>query len=83
MTELVSNAVVHGEGRVTLRARCVADGVRVEVVDEGEGQAARIRALAPPSGSTSGRGLRIVEASSRRWGAHEGTTHVWAEVPAS
>jgi hypothetical protein len=26
------------------------------------------------------RGLALVDAVSSRWGIHEGTTHVWAEV---
>ena len=80
-TELVTNAVVHGRGRITLKARIVGDVLRVEVVDEGTGQADRVRAQAPSDEATGGRGLQIVEALSRRWGAYEGTTTVWADVP--
>jgi anti-sigma regulatory factor (Ser/Thr protein kinase) len=78
-TELVNNAVVPGEGRITLRAELREDAVRVEVIDEGSGNAPQIRAEAEGDGS-GGRGLRIVDALSVRWGTFEGTTHVWADV---
>ncbi|HEY2653884.1 MAG TPA: hypothetical protein VGI50_18320 [Solirubrobacteraceae bacterium] len=34
-----------------------------------------------PSGSSLGRNLRIVDQLATTWGAFEGTTHVWAELP--
>jgi len=77
-TELVNNAVVHGEGRVVLRAQLRANALRVEVIDEGTGNAPKIREEADADG---GRGLRIVDAVAVRWGTFEGTTHVWADVP--
>jgi anti-sigma regulatory factor (Ser/Thr protein kinase) len=79
-TELANNAVVHGEGRITLCAELVADALRVEVVDEGTGNVPAIREEAEPDGF-GGRGLRIVDELSSRWGVFEGTTHVWADVP--
>jgi anti-sigma regulatory factor (Ser/Thr protein kinase) len=78
-TELVNNAVIHGEGRITLRAEVRVDAVRVEVVDEGTGKAPKIRRQAR-TGDPGGRGLRIVEAVAMRWGTFEGTTHIWADV---
>jgi anti-sigma regulatory factor (Ser/Thr protein kinase) len=78
-TELANNAVVHGEGRITLRAELRDDAVRVEVIDEGSGNAPRIREEAEGDGP-GGRGLRIVDALSVRWGTFEGTTHMWADV---
>lgn len=78
-TELVNNAVVHGEGRITLRTGLSGDAVRVEVIDEGAGSAPAIRADAQRD-APGGRGLRIVETLSARWGTFEGTTHVWADI---
>src|SRR3954469_5226867 len=79
-TELANNAVVHGEGRITLRARLRDDAIRVEVIDEGSGNVPTIREEAEADGP-GGRGLRIVDALSARWGTFEGTTHVWADIP--
>ena len=78
-TELVNNAVIHGTGRITLRAELRDDAVRVEVIDEGTRKAPKIRRQAR-IGDPGGRGLRIVEALAMRWGTFEGTTHVWADV---
>lgn len=83
VSELVSNAVVHGRGAITLRAHEVEDGVRVEVIDEGAERSDEICAQAHSETAEGGRGLQIVEALSRDWGAHEGTTHVWAEIAAA
>jgi serine/threonine-protein kinase RsbW len=78
-TELVNNAVIHGDGRIMLRAELRGDAVRVEVVDEGTGNAPKIRAQRRTD-DPGGRGLRIVDALSMRWGTFEGTTHVWADL---
>jgi anti-sigma regulatory factor (Ser/Thr protein kinase) len=80
VTELANNAVVHGEGRITLRAGLRDDAIRVEVIDEGSGNVPTIREEAEGDGP-GGRGLRIVDALSARWGTFEGTTHVWADIP--
>lgn len=76
-SELVSNAYLHGRGEIRLRAGTLADAVRVEVVDEGDPSRVGIR---PRPGADGGWGLRIVDRLARRWGAFEGTTHVWAEL---
>jgi anti-sigma regulatory factor (Ser/Thr protein kinase) len=80
LSELVSNAVKYGDGidlGVTFERR---DGCfRTEVVDEGTGFAATLREredLYTPGGW----GLPLVETLSDRWGAHEGSTHVWFEM---
>lgn len=78
-TELANNAVIHGEGRITLRAQVAGDAIRVEVIDEGSGNAPAIRHEVRADGP-GGRGLRIVDALAVRWGVFEGTTHVWADV---
>lgn len=85
ISELLSNALRHAAplpGSKIRIAWCIhADGVQVSVSDGG-GQT--VPELGEPTqGATGGRGLRIVEKLSRRWGTStgdEGTT-VWAEVP--
>jgi anti-sigma regulatory factor (Ser/Thr protein kinase) len=78
VSELVTNAVVHGAGRIHLTADLDEDRLRVEVGDEGSGleRAARGMSFRVPRGH----GLTIVGALSSRWGIREGTTHVWAEI---
>jgi signal transduction histidine kinase len=80
VTELANNAVVHGEGRVRLRTEVRDDAVRIEVIDEGTGNAPAIREEARDD-DTAGRGLQIVDTLAERWGTFEGTTHVWADLP--
>ncbi len=78
VSELVTNAVVHGKGVITLKLELAGDSLRVEVVDEGAGAAPAIREQGADDGG--GWGLRIVETLALEWGAYEGTTHVWAEL---
>ena len=77
-SELVTNAVRHGKGQVTLRASLDDDRLLVEVIDGGRGleQAFRHREFE----EIGGWGLKIVDSASSRWGTHEGTTHVWFEL---
>ena len=77
VSELVTNAVVHGRGAITLRIRVGADRLYGEVIDEGGGFEREVRERGP--NDLTGRGLLIVDALSSRWGIHEGTTHVWFE----
>ena len=81
VTELVSNAVRHGEGAVTLRVGLDADRLLVEVIDEGSGFEQVIRQTNVDQ--LGGFGLSIVDAEASRWGVHEGTTHVWFELERS
>jgi anti-sigma regulatory factor (Ser/Thr protein kinase) len=77
-SELVSNAVIHGEGKISVRAQFDQDRLLVEVIDQGHGFE---RAVTDRNfEDVGGRGLRIVEAEASRWGIHEGTTHVWFEL---
>jgi len=78
VSELVTNAVLHGVGRILLRTELDEDHVLIEVVDEGSGFEHAVRQV--PFDQLSGRGLAIVDATSSRWGIHDGTTHVWAEI---
>lgn len=78
LSELVTNAVVHGAGR-TIDVRLSADGpvVSGEVVDDGDG----FRVPPPPSlDAPGGRGLAIVGALTRSWGVERGSTHVWFQL---
>jgi anti-sigma regulatory factor (Ser/Thr protein kinase) len=78
VTELVENALTHGKGRIVLRLEKRPGVMRVEVCDEGENAAIKIRSHGTEIG---GWGLVLVDRLSDRWGAFEGTTHVWAELP--
>ena len=77
-SELINNAVLHGDGAIELRVDLDEHRLQIEVIDEGQGFEHVVREI--PFEDVSGRGLSIVEAVSSRWGIHEGTTHVWAEL---
>lgn len=79
VSELITNAIRHGGGvrAVTLTAR---DGyARIEVADNDETMPTP-RTAGPTD--TGGRGLLLIEALSRAWGARpdDGGKVVWAEV---
>ena len=84
-SELVTNAVRHGEGEVEVRVDVGAAAVRLEVLDEGA-----VVVEEPPGGKpvdrSGGWGLHLVRALSQAWGsgldAH-GRTLVWAELELS
>jgi anti-sigma regulatory factor (Ser/Thr protein kinase) len=73
VSELVTNAVVHGIGTITLRIDVQAGALRVEVADDGE----VALAPSPTTGAHGGWGLRIVDELSDDWGVLEGSTKVW------
>jgi anti-sigma regulatory factor (Ser/Thr protein kinase) len=80
VSELVTNAVRHGEGStVELIGRVRGGACRIEVVDGGDGfvptREHTLTHLDP-----RGRGLPMVAALADAWGAYEGgSTHVWFE----
>jgi anti-sigma regulatory factor (Ser/Thr protein kinase) len=75
-TELVSNAVRHGEGRyVSLEAEVDAETVRVTVRDSGD---CGLRLRVP--GESGGWGLRIVDALADQWGRDEEQHSVWFQL---
>jgi anti-sigma regulatory factor (Ser/Thr protein kinase) len=78
VSELVTNALIHGQGIITLRATDRDGRLLVEVIDEGGGFEREIRAR--DFDELGGRGLAIVDSQASRWGVHEGTTHVWFEL---
>lgn len=74
VSELVTNAVVHGRGRIELLAALDRERLLVEVSDEGPGlTSGHFHAVA-------GHGLWIVHAEASRWGIREGTAHIWFEL---
>ena len=80
VTELVTNALLHGGPPVRLRLQELPKGVRVEVADRG----AELP-VAPRRSSVAmtGRGLGLVSALSRSWGVdhdEQGGKVVWAEL---
>jgi anti-sigma regulatory factor (Ser/Thr protein kinase) len=85
VSELLSNALRHAEPLPGAEIRVAwsfeADAIQVTVCDGGSETAPVLGH--PTQAATGGRGLRIVEQLSTRWGTSrddEGTT-VWARVP--
>jgi anti-sigma regulatory factor (Ser/Thr protein kinase) len=82
-SELFTNAVLHGSGRIDIYVTLNQEAVRIAVVDDGHRtpERWRKRGAAPTPG---GRGLRIVDALASTWGNNldpTGRTRVWAEMP--
>jgi anti-sigma regulatory factor (Ser/Thr protein kinase) len=78
VSELVTNAIRHGWGEISLCASVDEDRLLVEVIDEGSGFERDLRRR--DYEQLGGWGLDIVDDVSSRWGVHEGTTHVWFEL---
>ncbi|HZU71977.1 MAG TPA: SpoIIE family protein phosphatase [Acidimicrobiales bacterium] len=79
VSELVTNALLHARGCTGVQVVDLPDGVRIEVSDARP--VPPVLGLASPDAMT-GRGLRLVDRLSSRWGARpvgEGKV-VWAEV---
>jgi anti-sigma regulatory factor (Ser/Thr protein kinase) len=81
-SEIVSNAVRHAAGRITLELVLDEEEVRVEVRD-GAPAAPVVRRSNP--GGIGGHGLTIVESLARSWGVERYEDHkvVWFEAPVS
>ena len=80
VSELVSNAVRHGCGRITLRAQLRDGRLLVEVIDEGQGFERELRERDFERRGTGRWGLSVVDTESSRWGIGRGTTRVWFEL---
>lgn len=80
VSELVTNAVIHGCGRVTLRAQLVEPHLLVDVIDEGDGFECELRKRDFQAPGVGGWGLSVVDAESSRWGLRTGRPHVWFEL---
>jgi anti-sigma regulatory factor (Ser/Thr protein kinase) len=81
VSEVATNALVHGRGNVRVRVHPTARGLRVEVHDGNPALPARRRATPMDEG---GRGIALVEALSAGWGAEHTADgkNVWFEVTA-
>lgn len=66
-SELVTNAVLHGEPPIELEIDVVGAGVRVAVRDSDTSTVMRRRPVSPDT--LSGRGLEIVHALASAWGS--------------
>src|SRR3954453_1012605 len=80
VTELVTNALLHGAPPVVLRISPVGSGVRIEVEDTGREMPIRMR---ENTEAMTGRGLSLVSRVTSGWGVQrkdEGGKVVWAEV---
>jgi DNA-binding NarL/FixJ family response regulator len=82
VSELVTNAVVHAESAPRIEIHLGRDAVRVAVLDD---DPALPRQRAPDEARPGGRGLRLVESISDRWGAErsDGGKVVWFEIDRS
>jgi anti-sigma regulatory factor (Ser/Thr protein kinase) len=79
-SELVTNAVLHSGGPITLWVEGNPDAIRVAVGDRG---AARPMLQSVGEGSDHGRGIRIVDEVATRWGtelADDDGKVVWFEI---
>lgn len=83
VSEVVTNAVMHGGSDVEVAVRLLPDALRFEVIDAGSAPAEVVASSAAAADDESGRGLAIVEALATRWGveAFNGGKSVWFEVP--
>lgn len=82
VSEVATNALVHGDGEVRVRVLATSTGVRVEVVDGSATMPEKRQAGAADEG---GRGVALVEALSTAWGSQP-RTHgkcVWFELDAA
>ena len=82
VTELVTNAVRHGDEPIELHVDLTDGTLRVEVADS-DRHVDDVHIAAGTTDSVTGRGLALVEGFSHRWGADgqadRGKT-VWAEL---
>jgi anti-sigma regulatory factor (Ser/Thr protein kinase) len=80
VSELVSNAVLHGTGHIELRVAYDGGRVTGDVVDEGAGFVRPTHWRAHDQ--IGGNGLHIVDRVASVWGIHDDTAHVWFEISA-
>ncbi|WP_219049284.1 ATP-binding protein [Streptomyces sp. JJ66] len=78
ISELVTNAVVHGAGEMVRFRLALANGhVRIEVADDSPARARVKRAGADDEG---GRGMLLVQALAESWGTSDDGTRTWCVV---
>lgn len=74
-SELVTNALVHGTGTISLRIDVEFGALRVEISDQGDAAVAP----SPTPGPHGGWGLRLVDQLADEWGVLEGS-RVWFRI---
>ena len=79
VSEVVTNALMHGAGTISLRIDVEPGAVRIEVSDQGEVAVTP----SPTPGAHGGWGLRIVEQLADEWGVENGSTKVWFRLARS
>jgi anti-sigma regulatory factor (Ser/Thr protein kinase) len=72
VTELVGNAIRHGEPPILLKIERTSRGLRIDVSDAGAQRPTYSR-----TAHTTRWGLRIVDALADRWGIAENASRVW------
>jgi anti-sigma regulatory factor (Ser/Thr protein kinase) len=80
ITELLSNAIVHGSGDISMCIRLTPESVEFQVHDDGSGGLVAPRT---PGRRGGGWGLHFVARLARDWGTHgagDGTC-VWFSLP--
>ncbi len=78
VSELTTNALLYGAGAIHLRVLFEPGMLSGEVVDEGTGFEREVGERGIDA--VGGNGLHMVGALAKRWGIHEGTSHVWFEL---
>lgn len=78
LTELVTNAFVHGSGSIEISAETDENCLLIEVIDQGQGF--RDPAAGRDADCIGGWGLDLVDKVANRWGIREGSGHVWFEL---
>lgn len=77
-TELVSNVIEHGKGvRIELRAELAGERLRVDIIDHGR----ELRPRAREQHEVGGLGLQLVDTLSEQWGAWDGGSSAWFQLP--
>jgi two-component sensor histidine kinase len=73
VSELVTNAMVHGAGQIEIRLSCAATGdLWTEIHDDGPGRPARQR---PSSDDEYGRGLELIDGLIELYGGTRGVVN--------
>jgi anti-sigma regulatory factor (Ser/Thr protein kinase) len=81
VSELVSNAVMHGTGTIAVGLGTDEEGVHVSVSDDGVGFTPSGEPVMPAPDSAGGRGLALVAMISIRWGVlPRDPTEVWCVI---
>lgn len=81
-SELVTNAIVHGQSELSVKVQLAQRALSVEIRDENP---SLVRSQVVAELAESGRGLQIVEALSLTWGVRPapGGKAVWFSLDAS